>query len=566
VSSPQAERLVVGRIATLAGPSGFGWVEALAISGGRVIAAGNLTDLEGMTGPRTRRILLEPDEVAIPALSDAHLHLGDAAMARSEIDLIGQSLEGALSRISTAHGEAGASDTWLVGAGWDIDHVGRWPTAEDLAGIAPGRRIALWSRDHHAIWVSREGLGAAGVGERTADPPGGRIRRDRDGRPEGVLLENAATLVASLIPAPTVEALELEVPSLARELLELGIAAVHDPGSLLPDPHLERAIVAFGHLSDRGELPIRVHLSIRRDGLAAARSRSLRSGDPLGSSPGPRGTLQGSRGSSARPIGSWPEPRAHVGWLKLFADGALGSRTAALLGPQGGSAGEGSGIFVTQPAELAELAREAVDAGIASQIHAIGDAAVRAALGALEPIAGRSNIRPRIEHIQLIHPADMTRFATAGIVASVQPSHLRTDAAPALAEWGERAEVDGYPYGALAAAGATLAFGSDAPVETIDPWPGLEISAVRRSPDWPDGTPPFGPANALSLDRIVRAACLGAAVAAGESRRGRLRPRSPADLIVMPAAAFAEPVELGGPLGRVRPRLVLVDGQPAFER
>ncbi|HEY8869956.1 MAG TPA: amidohydrolase family protein [Candidatus Limnocylindrales bacterium] len=563
MSSPQVERLVVGRIATLAGPAGFAWVEALAISGGNVIAAGKLADLQGMTGPRTRRILLQADEVAIPALTDAHLHLGDAAIARSEIDLTDLSLDGALSLIGEAHARARDDGAWLVGAGWDIDHFGAWPTATDLATIAPGRRIALWSRDHHAIWASPEGLTAAGVGERTVDPPGGRIRRDPDGRPEGVLLENAATLAASAIPPPTVEALELEVPALARELLELGIAAVHDPGSLLPDPRLERAVVAFGHLSDRGELPIRVHLSIRRDGLAAARSRSLRSGEPIGSMPRPRG-------SSPRPIGSTPEPRAHMGWLKLFADGALGSRTAALLGPQGGSPagspGDGSRIFVTQPGELAELAREAVDAGIASQIHAIGDAAVRAALGALEPIAGRSNIRPRIEHVQLLHPADVSRFATAGIVASVQPSHLRTDAAPARAEWGERAEADGYPYGALAAAGATLAFGSDAPVETIDPWPGLELAATRRSPDWPEGTPPFGPAQALALERILRAACVGAAVAAGESRRGRLRPRSPADLIVIPVAALAEPVEVGGPLGRVRPRLVLVEGQVVVER
>jgi hypothetical protein len=172
---------------------------------------------------------------------------------------------------------------------------------------------------------------------------------------------------------------------------------------------------------------------------------------------------------------------------------------------------------------------------------------------------------PRLEHVQLVHPDDVARFGREGIAASVQPVHLRSDAVAARRLWGDRAERFGYAWATLARSGALLAFGTDAPVEPIDPWPGLAIAVTRFDTSWPAGTLPFGPAEALTLDQSLRAATIGPAVTAAENDRGRLTVGQRADLAVIPAAALQEPVEAGGPLATCRPRLVLVDGAVAFE-
>jgi predicted amidohydrolase YtcJ len=203
--------------------------------------------------------------------------------------------------------------------------------------------------------------------------------------------------------------------------------------------------------------------------------------------------------------------------------------------------------------------------GIATMIHAIGDRAVRASLDALEPTAGRVPLMPRLEHVQLLHPDDRPRFAGAGIAASVQPIHLRADASAARRLWGTRAETNGYTWRTLADSGAELAFGTDAPVEPVDPWPGLAMAVTRADPSWPAGTPPFGPDEALTLERTLRAACIGPALTAREADRGRLVPGQRADLVVIPIDALTEPVTPGGALSTARPRLVLVDGAVGFE-
>ena len=260
-----------------------------------------------------------------------------------------------------------------------------------------------------------------------------------------------------------------------------------------------------------------------------------------------------------------------MGWQKCFADGALGSRTAALLAdiePEPDRPLEPDrrrGVWVTDPGALAERVERAAAGGIATQIHAIGDAAVRAALDALTPTAVTVPLMPRVEHVQLLDPADRGRFAAAGIAASVQPVHLGTDAAQARALWGERAESNGYPLASIAATGAVLAFGTDAPVEPLDPWPGLALAVSREDPRWPAGTAPFGSQEALTLDRALRAACVDPALAAREPDRGRLTAGQRADVVILGASALDEPVTPGGPLGTARPTIVLIDGEVAFE-
>jgi predicted amidohydrolase YtcJ len=544
------EALVTGRIATLAGDSGFGWVEAVGISRGRVAFAGSAVELETRADPFTVRFELDPDEVAIPGLTDAHLHLAEGGIARDKVDLSQvPSLAAAVAAIRAAGEARPEGERWIEGHGWDPDRFGRWPTADDLEAVVPGRHVAIWAHDHHSLWVSRAALATAGIGRDTVDPDGGLIRRDDAGDPSGVLHESAARLVTGHVPAASLERYETLIRELAADLVRLGVVAVHDPGGLSLQEGLGAGIAAFRALDERGTLPIRVHACIREEQIEAASAAGLRSGDPL-----------------------WPDARrAHLGWLKLFADGTLASRTAALLDPieaeEGRPLPTGTerGVFITPPERLAALATTAHAVGIATIVHAIGDRGVRAALDALEPTAGTLPLMPRLEHVQLLHPDDRGRFARSGIAASVQPIHLRADAAAARRLWGDRAETNGYTWRSIADTGAVLAFGTDAPVEPIDPWPGLSMAVTRRDGSWPVDAAPFGPDEALSLERALRAACVGPAVTAGERDRGRLVPGQRADLVVLPIEALTEPVEPGGALATARPRLVLVDGAVAYE-
>jgi len=294
--------------------------------------------------------------------------------------------------------------------------------------------------------------------------------------------------------------------------------------------------------SATGDLPIRVLAGLRTDGLDEAIGRGLRSGSEVGE-----------RGDGF----------VRLGWLKLFADGTLASQTAALLLAREGS--DDRGMFRTPPEELADRARRAAAGGIATKIHAIGDAAVRASLDALGPTAGDVPFMPRLEHIQLCHPDDRPRFAALGVAASVQPVHIREDAATARRDWGDRAEAWGYTFRSLIDAGAVVAFGTDAPVEPPDPWPGIALAVLRRDPSWGPDAEPFGPHEAVTLGQALRAATVGPALTARDPLGGRLVPGAAADLIVLPAAP-REPDAQAAAFASVRPRLVLVGGQPAIDR
>ena len=300
----RAELMIEGRIATLAGSVGFGWVEAIAIGGGRVRASGTRQAIDPLVGPGTRRLSLAPDEVAVPGLTDAHLHLAAAAMSARQVDLEPEpTIAAGLARLAEADATLDDPAAWLLGHGWDLDRWGRWPTADDLATVAPGRRMALWAHDHHSLWASHEALAAAEVTAESPDPPGGQIRRDASGRPSGVLHEAATRLVTARIPPPSADALIEAIPAIGRALLALGVVAVHDPGGLVPEPTTAGAYAAYARLAERGELPVRVHASHRADALDAVLAAGHRSGALLG------GNADG---------------RARVGWLKLFADGSLG--------------------------------------------------------------------------------------------------------------------------------------------------------------------------------------------------------------------------------------------------
>ena len=537
------DTLVTGRIATFAGPSGFGWVEAIGIRDGKIAFAGSAIELETRADPHTLRIELEAGEIALPGIVDAHLHFQGAALAAEQVDLTpAQTLDDALALVGEAARRI-SPPGWILGGGWDQRRFGAWPTAAALESVAPGRLVALRAFDHHALWASRSALAAAGIDASTADPAGGVIARDEAGGPDGVLLENAGAMVIDLVPAADAETMKRAMRNFGHALLRLGVVGAHDPASLAPDPE-NRALDLYAELAETDDLPVRIRACVRADGLENAIERGLRSSGRLG---------------KADPT------RLSFGWLKLFADGTLGSRTAALLEPNEG--GSDKGMFLTPPGRLDELATRAADAGIATMIHAIGDAACRTALDVLGPTVSRVPFMPRLEHVQLLDPADRRRFASSGVAASVQPVHLREDAATARRDWGDRAESNGYAWRSLLDARATLAFGTDAPVEPADPWPGIAMAVLRRDPSWGPDVEPYGPAEALTLEEALRAATVGVAATAKDAGGGRLVPGSLADLIVLPAAPreSAGPSERAAAFAEVRPRLVLLGGEVVLD-
>jgi predicted amidohydrolase YtcJ len=480
----------------------------------------------------------------MPGIIDAHLHFQGAALAAEQVDLTSaQTIDEALERVAEAARRI-SPPTWILGGGWDQRRFGAWPTAAALESVAPGRLVALRAFDHHALWASHGALALAGIDATIADPEGGVIRRDEAGAPDGVLLENAGGLVMDLVPAPDDAMLLRAIRNYGGELLRLGVVGAHDPARLANDPG-NHALDIYADAVEADDLLVRIRACVRADGLDNAIERGLRSGGPIGDAD--RSMLS-------------------FGWLKLFADGTLGSKTAALLAPIEG--GTDQGLFLSPPARLAELATQAADAGIATMIHAIGDAACRTALDALGPTVEKVPFMPRVEHVQLLDPADRPRFAARRVAASVQPVHLREDAETARRDWGSRAESNGYSWRSLLDAGATLAFGTDAPVEPADPWPGIALAVLRRDPSWGSNAEPYGPDEGLTLDEALRAATVGVAATARDPLGGRLLPGSPADLIVLPAAPreSADPSARAAAFAEVRPRLTMVAGEVAFER
>ncbi len=331
--------------------------------------------------------------------------------------------------------------------------------------------------------------------------------------------------------------MEAALVTYARSLASLGVTSVHDPGGLAPDPELHHGPRLYRALAAAGRLPLRVMAGVREEQLDGAIGMGFRTG---------------------RGVDGDAQERYRDGWLKLFSDGALGSRTAHLLAPYeadelaGPPPGGPRGMPLRDAAQLEALTGRAAAAGIASQVHAIGDAAARTVLDVLLRTPRVAAACHRVEHAQLVDPADLPRFAAAGVAASVQPCHLISDAAAVRRAWGTRAD-HAFPFGMLAATGALLAFGTDAPVEPADPWRGLAAAVTRRGPGWPTEEA-LAPEQAVDLARALRAACLGGPRSARIADQGHLDAGARADLVILPADAFPPPGEDGGspPVGRRR--------------
>jgi predicted amidohydrolase YtcJ len=446
---------------------------------------------------------------AWPGLIDSHVHLEGLADRRLSLDLTGATGIGdALARIAR-WARALPSRAWVSGAGWYNDAWAdpSFPTRKQLDRAAGGRPAYLRRKDGHSAWVSSAALRLAGIDSHTPDPPGGRIDRDDDGDPSGILRETAMQLVSAVVPVPSDAELDAAMARALNELARLGLTAVHSMDTA-------RGFGSVQRLNARDRLPVRVTYNFPLADLPHAERLGVRSG--------------------------WGSSMLRIWGVKAFLDGSLGSRTAEML--------DGSGTQRLTQVDLVDMVGRCARAELNVCLHAIGDGAVRRALDALAPLRGAwSGWRPRIEHAQCVNPKDMARFARIGVIASMQPIHAVADRELADRMW-PKVEGHSYAWRSLERAGATLAFGSDAPVEKADPIAGLEAATTwRRTAGW-------HPELALTRASALRAYTLGAAYAAGmEKDLGALKPGRYCDMTVVEKGRVAATV-VGGHLSwRRRP-------------
>ncbi len=443
--------------------------------------------------------------VMIPGMIDAHVHVMDIGFAALTLDLSGTtSLEDALTTIK-AFAEANPSRPWILGRGWNQEKwgLGRFPTAAELDAVVSDRPVWLERADNHANWGNTLAITMAGVTAKTADPAGGKIIRDAKGAPAGVFVDNAKRLVGEAVPPPRPEDRDLAFAKAQEVLLSYGVTAVADMGTGMADWGTYR------RAGDAGRLTIRI--------MAYASSFETLE---LVAGPEPTGWLY--------------DDKLRMGGIKLFLDGALGSRGASLKAPYADDPGA-RGLPLLTPAQLRNLMSRAALDNFQTAIHAIGDAANAEVLTAIEELAEtyEGDRRWRIEHAQIIDPADIPRLGRSGIIASMQPLHQTSDRTMAEARLGPDRLDGAYPWRSVLMAGGRLAFGSDAPVEPADPFVGIAAAISRTDANGE----PFGgwfPQEAVSREAALAGFTSDAAFAGfAEGRFGRLIPGERADFLLV---------------------------------
>lgn len=497
---------------------------AIAMEGDRILAVGDADDLltefdrgekQDMTG-----------QIILPGLTDAHLHLQHYALSLQKINCETDTLEECLQRIEERVRSAQPGE-WILGHGWNQNNWfsssprgrgaggegGTWPSATDLDKIAPNNPVYLTAKSLHAAWANSAALKRAGITASTPDPANGQLQRDEHGGLTGILLETAMGLVSSAIPEPSMENIAEAIESAQPLLWRMGLTGVHDFDR-------RACFMALQLLHTQEKLKLRVIKSVPLEDLEHAAELGLRTG--------------------------FGDDWLRIGSVKAFMDGALGPRTAAMFQPYSNEP-ENRGILNMDAEELLESGRRAVEVGLSMAVHAIGDRANHEVLDAYEQLRRFERdqnlppLRHRIEHVQVLHPDDAGRLAELGVIASMQPIHATSDMQMADRYWGERAAL-AYAWRTQLQQGARLAFGSDAPVESPNPFFGLHAALTRQRSDGSPGQEGWYPQQKISIQEALEAYTLGPAYTAGlETRLGKLSPGYLADLIVLPQDPFITP-------------------------
>jgi len=500
---------------TLDGAGKLQRFEAMLVNQGKVVAIGSHAELAPRAGQAT--VLDGGGHTLLPGLIDAHGHVMGLGIALRRIDLRDTtSLDAALARVKD-YAAAHPGMPWIQGRGWnqEVWRLGRFPTAAELDRAVADRPVWLGRVDGHAGWANSAALRLAGVDRDTPDPPGGRIERDAQGNPSGVLVDAAVQLVASRIPPPDAAESAAALDAALAELARVGLTGVHDAG-------VDAATVAlYERYADAGKLSARIYALIGGTGEDFDRIAA-------------QGLIEG-RGNDTLDV------RA----VKLYADGALGSHGAALLAPYSDQPHE-KGLLFNTPQQLTAMIDKAISQGYQVGVHAIGDAANREVLDAYAQVyrargAKAKALRNRIEHAQVLALPDIARLRSLGLVASMQPTHATSDMNMAEARIGKLRMQGAYAWRSFLKQGTVIAGGSDFPVESPNPFYGLYAAVTREDHA---GKPPGGwyPRQRMTLVEALRAFTWGAAWARhAEDRMGTLQPGHWADFILVDHDLFADP-------------------------
>lgn len=514
-------------------------VQAMAIDqrSGRLLATGNREQLQARY-PQASAIDLAGATI-VPGLIDAHAHLVNLGHMLSEANLWGVTSKAeVMARLQQAEAQL-APGQWLIGRGWDQNlwPEKAFPTAADLDAAFPQRPVYLERVDGHAGWVNSAALRIAEEnGPSLAgdwQPEGGRIERDAAGAPNGVLVDAAAALVTAHIPAHTAQELDLRLQRALQAAVANGLTGVHDMGVSRDE------LARFARFADAGTLPLRVDAYAAGDGDALADLCA-------------KGLYRHGGG------------RLQMRGVKLFVDGALGSRGAAMLAPYSDDP-HNHGLLMLSPEQHLALSRKAVGCGVQVASHAIGDRGNRVVLDNYQTVLGEhpdADLRWRVEHAQVLAAQDIGRFAALGVIASMQPTHATSDMGWAQDRVGPERIKGAYAWQDLAASGAHLALGSDFPVEQVDPRLGLQAAVTRQDAQ---GLPAGGwyAQQRLSAEQALLGFTAGAAYAGfGELEVGALRQGLRADFVVLDGNPLQLP---GNQLSQLKVLSTWVDGKPVYQ-
>ena len=473
-------------------------------------------------------------KTVLPGFVDAHGHVIEMGFGALSLDLsMTKSLDEAKSRIA-AYIAGNPDRKWVIGRGWnqEVWGLGRFPTAADLDSVSGGHPIWLSRADGHAGWANREAMREAGVTASTVSPAGGRIEKT-GGAPAGVFVDGAQALIEKVVPQPLPKERDAAFLTAQSILLRYGVTAVADMGTTLDD------WLTYRRMADIGGLRVRI--------MSYA-----------------MGVETASRIGGKGPTPWLYNDRLRMGGVKLYADGALGSRGAWLLKPYADAPGQSGLGFLTDDQLQNQMSRAAMD-GYQVAVHAIGDKANQMVLDAIqvESETYTGDRRWRIEHAQVLDPADMKAFGQYGIIASVQPTHATSDRLMAEARLGEARLAGAYAWKSLLANGAKLAFGSDFPVERPDPWNGW-AAAYTRTDERGEPVGGWRPEEAVTREQAWWGFTGGAAYAGfAEDRFGILAPGQRADFIVVDRDPLAaDPMALR----QTRVLETWIGGQKAWER
>jgi len=516
------------------------WAGAVAVGRGRIVYVGPDTVPPELIGPHTAVIDLRGG-MLLPGFQDAHVHLIDGGVDLGDCDL--NQTENAAAVAAGVRACAGGhpQEPWIRGAGWQLPYYrGGNPRKELLDSLVPDRPAFLWAADGHSAWANTRALARAGITRETPDPTDGRIERDPHTRePTGTLRESAADLVARVLPARSDAELSAGLDRAQQLALSFGITTVFDADAKEPE------LRGYTAADRAGRLRLRVVAAMDGSG----------SGDTM---------LARLRGWQVR----FTTPNVHPTAVKLFQDGVIEARTAALLRPYLDRAGD-AGLPIRDQAALNAVTRVLDREGFQIHVHAIGDRAIRMTLDALEQAAvanGPRDRRPGIAHLELVDPADIPRFRRLGVVANFQArwvngdEYLTTMTEPALGDARSRWL---YPMESVARTGAVLAGGSDWSVSSLNPLEAIEVGITHREPG-DTVTPPWNPAERVDLPTMLAMYTINAAWAMHQEREtGSIEVGKRADLIVLDRDLFALPA---GRIHEAKVLRTLYEGRTVYLR